>query len=58
MGAKKNAYRISMGKSEEKRKLGRTKRRWMDNIKMDLREIVFGGTDWIGTSGGLLWTRK
>jgi hypothetical protein len=34
-----NAYRILVGKPEGKRPLGRTKRRWVDNIKMDLREI-------------------
>jgi hypothetical protein len=39
MGAKRNAYRISVGKQEEKGTLGRPRRRWVDNIKMDLREI-------------------
>jgi hypothetical protein len=37
MGAKRNAYRILVGMPEGKRSLGR--RRWVDNIKMDLREI-------------------
>jgi hypothetical protein len=37
MGAKRNMYRILVGKPEGKRPLGRPKRRWMDNIKMDLR---------------------
>jgi hypothetical protein len=54
-GAKRKAYRISVGKPEGKRPLGRPKRRWVDNIKMDLREIGTG-LIWlrIGTSGRLL----
>jgi hypothetical protein len=36
---KKNAYRILVGKPERKRPLGRPRRRWVDNIKLDLREI-------------------
>jgi hypothetical protein len=39
MRAKRNAYRILVGKPEGKRPLGRPTRRWVDNIKMDLREI-------------------
>jgi hypothetical protein len=39
MGVKWNAYRILVGNSEGKRLLGRPRRRWVDNIKMDLREI-------------------
>jgi hypothetical protein len=59
MGEKRNAYRILVGKPEGKRSLGRIRRRWVDNITMDLREIGWDGTDWIdlvqvGTSGGLL----
>jgi hypothetical protein len=60
MGAKRNAYRILMGKSEGKRPLGRARRRWVDNIKIDLREIGWDGMDWIdlaqdrGTVEGLL----
>jgi hypothetical protein len=38
MGEKRNAYRISMRKPEEKRPLERPRRRWVDNIKIDLRE--------------------
>jgi hypothetical protein len=43
-----------LGKPEGKRPLGRPRRRWVDNIKMDLREIGCDGVDWlrIGTSGG------
>jgi hypothetical protein len=36
-----------VGKPEEKRPLGRLRRRWVYNIKMDLREIGWGGMDWI-----------
>jgi hypothetical protein len=46
-GNKRNAYRISVGKPEGRRPLGRPRRRWMDNIKMDLREIGWDGMDWI-----------
>jgi hypothetical protein len=38
-GGARNAYRILVGKPEERRPLGRPKRRWVNNIKMDLREI-------------------
>jgi hypothetical protein len=38
-GEKKNAYRLLVGKPEGKRPLGRTRRRWLDNAKMDLEEI-------------------
>jgi hypothetical protein len=58
MGEKMNTYRILVGKPEIKRPLGRPKRRWVDNIKMDLR---WDGMVWIwlmwlriGTIGGLL----
>jgi hypothetical protein len=47
MGETRNAYRILVGKPEGKRPLGRLGRRWVDNIKMDLREIVWDGMDWI-----------
>jgi hypothetical protein len=47
MGAKRNAYRILVGKPEGKRPPGRPRRRWVDNIKMDLREIGCDGMDWI-----------
>jgi hypothetical protein len=47
MGDNKNANRILVGKTEGMRPLGRPRRRWMDNIKMDLREIGSDGMDWI-----------
>jgi hypothetical protein len=40
-------YRILVGKPEGKRPLGRPRRRWVDNIKMDLREVGWDGGDWI-----------
>jgi hypothetical protein len=45
--AKRNAYRILVGKLEGKRPLGRPRRKWVANIKIDLKEIGWGGTDWI-----------
>jgi hypothetical protein len=47
MGEKRNAYRILVGNPEGKRPLGRPRRRWVDNIKIDLREIGWNGGDWI-----------
>jgi hypothetical protein len=44
-GTKRTAYRILVGKPEGKRPLGRLRRRWVDNIKMDLREIGWGVMD-------------
>jgi hypothetical protein len=46
-GEKRNAYKILMGRTEGRRPLGRPRRRWADNSKMDLREIDWGGMDWI-----------
>jgi len=40
-------HRVLVGKSEGKRPLGRTKRGWDDNIKMDLQEVGYGGMDWV-----------
>jgi hypothetical protein len=47
MGAKRNAYRILVGKPEGRRPLGRPRRRLVDNIKMNLRDIGWYGIDWI-----------
>jgi hypothetical protein len=47
MVEKRNAYRILVGNPEGKRPLGRPRRRWVDNIKTDLREIRWDGGDWI-----------
>jgi hypothetical protein len=46
-GVKRNVYRILVGKPEGKRPLGRPRRRWVDSVKMDLREIGWGDMDWI-----------
>jgi hypothetical protein len=47
MGEGRNVYRVLMGKPEGKRPLRRPRRRWEDGIKMDLREIGWGGVEWI-----------
>jgi hypothetical protein len=47
MGETKNAYRKLVGKPEGKRPLGRPRRRWVDNIKMDLGEMGWDGVYWI-----------
>jgi hypothetical protein len=44
---KRNAYRILVGKPEGKKPLGIPRRRWVDNIKMDLRVTGWGGMSWI-----------
>jgi hypothetical protein len=43
----RGVYRVFVGKSEGKRPLGRPKRRWEDNIKMDLKETGIDGANWI-----------
>jgi hypothetical protein len=47
MGTKRNAYTILVKKPEVKRPLRRPRRRWVDNIKMDLRDIGWDDMDWI-----------
>ena len=48
MGEERGVYRVLVGKPEGKRPLGRPRHRWMDNIRMDLREVGCGYMDWIG----------
>ena len=62
MGEERGVHRVLVGKLEGKRPLGRPRRRWEDNIKMDLQEVGCGGwTGWSwlrrGTGGGHLWLR-
>jgi hypothetical protein len=53
---KRNAYRILVEKPEGKRPLRRQRHRWVDNIKMDLREIEWDGVDWIDMAEDMdLW---
>jgi hypothetical protein len=47
MGEVRGFYRVLVGKPEGKRPLGRTRLRWDDNIKLDLREIGIDGANWI-----------
>jgi hypothetical protein len=48
VGEKRNVYRLLVGKPEGKRPLERPRRRWIDNIKMDLSEIGLSVVDWVG----------
>jgi len=48
MGEERMAYSVLVGKPEGQRSLGRTRRRWVDNIRMDLQEVGCGYVDWIG----------
>jgi hypothetical protein len=47
MGEVKGAHSVLVGKPEGRRPLGRPRRRWEDNIKMDLQEVVGGAGDWM-----------
>ena len=48
MGEEKGVYRVLVGKPEGRKPLGRPRRRWVDNIRMDLQEVGCGYMDWIG----------
>ena len=48
MGEERAAYKVLVGKPEGKIPLGRPRRRWVDNIRMDLQEVSCGHVDWIG----------
>jgi hypothetical protein len=48
IGEKRNAYRLLVGKPKGKKLLGRPRRRWVNNIRMDLVEVGWGVVDWIG----------
>ena len=48
VGEERGVYRVLVGKPEGKRPLGRPRRRWVDNIRMDLQEVGCGYMDWIG----------
>jgi hypothetical protein len=50
MGEKRKVFKVLVGKPEGKRPLGRSRRRWKDGIRMDLREIGLGGVYWIRLS--------
>jgi hypothetical protein len=55
MGEKRNVYRLLAGKPEGKGPLGRPRRGWIDNIKMDLLDIGLSVVDWIGLKNGVFW---
>jgi len=48
MGEERGVYRVLVGKREGRRSLGRPRRRWVGNIRMDLQEVGIGYMDWIG----------
>jgi hypothetical protein len=50
MGEKRNSYKILVREPEGKSPLGKPRRRWVDNIRMDLRKIGWDGVDWIEMS--------
>jgi len=54
MGEKRGVYRVLVGKPEEMKLLGRSRRRWEDNIEMDLQEVRCGGMDWIELAQALV----
>ena len=48
MGEERGVYRVLVGKPEGRRPLGRPRRRWVDNVRMDLKEVGCGYMNWIG----------
>ena len=50
MGEEREVYKVLVGKPEGRRSLGRPRRRWVDNIRMDLQEVGCGYIDWIGVA--------
>jgi hypothetical protein len=52
MGEGRGVYRALVGKPEGKRPLGKSRRKWQDNINMDLQEVGCGGVDWIKLAQG------
>jgi len=48
IGEERGVYRVLLGKPEGRRPMGRPRRRWVNNIRMDLQEVGCGYTDWIG----------
>jgi len=52
MGERRDVYWVLVGKPDGKKPLGRHRRRWEDNIKMDLQEVGCGGMDWIELAQG------
>ena len=52
MGVEREVYRVLLRKPEGRRPLGRPRRRWVDNIRMDLQEVGCGFMDWIGLAQG------
>jgi hypothetical protein len=57
MGERKGVCGVLMGTPEGKRPLGRSRRRWKENIKMALQEVGYGGMDWIGLAQDRDWWR-
>jgi len=55
MGERRVVYRVLLGKPEGKRPLGRARRRWEDNIKMDFQEVLCEGMDWIDLAQDRDW---
>ena len=55
MGEERGMYRLLVGKPEGRRPLGRPRRRWVDNIRMDLQEVGCGYMDWIGLAQDRDW---